>query len=112
MNVWSLFSGVGGLALGCERAGGRVVLQCESDPWRMPVECERLQGFPDNWTAIDGEPVYAQTKGGQWRCKSGTPDGPRYAAMGDAVTVNVAEWIGRRIATAHDVLNAPSSPCR
>jgi site-specific DNA-cytosine methylase len=26
------------------------------------------------------------------------PDGPRYAACGDAVTVNVAEWIGRRLA--------------
>ena len=28
------------------------------------------------------------------------PDGPRYAAMGDAVTVNVAEWIGRRLRDA------------
>ena len=45
-----------------------------------PRECERLQGFPDNWT--DG------------------PDSRRYAALGDAVTVNVAEWIGRRILAA------------
>ena len=45
-----------------------------------PTECERLQGFPDSWT--HGK------------------DGPRYAALGDAVTVNVAEWIGRRIMMA------------
>ena len=44
-----------------------------------PTECERLQGFPDGWTAIDG-----------------MADGPRYRMMGNAVTVNVAEWIGRR----------------
>lgn len=43
----------------------------------LPVECERLQGFPDGWTT--------------------GPDSRRYAALGDAVTVNVAEWIGRRI---------------
>lgn len=48
----------------------------------MPVECERLQGFPDGWTDLGG-----------------TPDTPRYSALGDAVTVNVAEWIGRRIVT-------------
>jgi DNA (cytosine-5)-methyltransferase 1 len=43
-----------------------------------PVECERLQGFPDGWTDLG-------------------PDSRRYAALGDAVTVNVAEWLGRRI---------------
>ena len=47
-----------------------------------PVECERLQGFPDNWTRLDDN----------------TPDGHRYAALGNAVTVPVAEWIGRRLA--------------
>jgi DNA (cytosine-5)-methyltransferase 1 len=46
----------------------------------MPVECERLQGFPDGWTQIGD-----------------TADTPRYSAMGDAVTVNVAEWIGGRL---------------
>jgi DNA (cytosine-5)-methyltransferase 1 len=43
-----------------------------------PVECERLQGFPDNWTA-------------------GQSDSVRYRQLGNAVTVNVAEWLGRRI---------------
>jgi DNA (cytosine-5)-methyltransferase 1 len=44
-----------------------------------PVECERLQGFPDGWTDLGG-----------------TPDSRRYSAVGDAVTVNVARWIGER----------------
>lgn len=43
-----------------------------------PVECERLQGFPDNWTA-------------------GLSDSARYRTLGNAVAVPVAEWIGRRI---------------
>ena len=46
-----------------------------------PLECERLQGFPDGWTA-------------------GQSDAARYRQMGNAVTVNVAEWIGRRIVEA------------
>ena len=48
-----------------------------------PRECERLQGFPDDWTryADDGTEL---------------ADAPRYRMMGNAVTVNVAEWIGRR----------------
>lgn len=56
-----------------------------------PVECERLQGFPDDWTRYyhDGKRV---------------ADGPRYRMLGNAVTVNVAEWIGRHImeVTPHD----------
>ena len=43
-----------------------------------PIECERLQGFPDGWTA-------------------GASDTQRYKMMGNAVTVNVIEAIGRRI---------------
>jgi len=53
-----------------------------------PTECERLQGFPDGWTCLcDQTPCVC-------------PDGPRYAALGNAVTVNVAEWIGHRIRAA------------
>jgi len=51
-----------------------------------PRECERLQGFPDDWTAIDGEK---------------TPDAPRYRAVGNAVVPQVAEWIGRRLLAVH-----------
>lgn len=72
-----------------------------------PRECERLQGFPDDWTAVDGLPEYAQTKNGSWRSKTGTPDSRRYSATGDAVTVNVIEWIGRRIVA---VTNQPKGP--
>ena len=50
-----------------------------------PLECERLQGFPDGWTAVP------------WRGRERTPDGLRYTALGNAMTVNCMEWIGRRI---------------
>jgi DNA (cytosine-5)-methyltransferase 1 len=52
-----------------------------------PVECERLQGFPDNYTAIP------------WRGKPADqcPDGPRYKALGNSWAVPVVRWIGHRI---------------
>ena len=52
-----------------------------------PVECERLQGFPDGYTAIP------------WRKKpaSECPDGPRYKALGNSWAVPVVHWIGKRI---------------
>ena len=50
-----------------------------------PVECERLQGFPDNYTNIP------------WRGKDESPDGPRYKAMGNSMAVPVMAWIGKRI---------------
>ncbi len=43
-----------------------------------PLECERLQSFPDGWTDLG-------------------PDSRRYAALGDGVTVNVAHYIGSRL---------------
>lgn len=53
-----------------------------------PVECERLQGFPDGYTQIP------------WRKKpaSECPDGPRYKALGNSWAVPVVRWIGKRIA--------------
>jgi DNA (cytosine-5)-methyltransferase 1 len=53
-----------------------------------PRECERLQGFPDDYTAIS------------WRGKppSDCPDGPRYKALGNSMAVPVMRWIGERIA--------------
>ena len=49
-----------------------------------PMECERLQGFPDGYTDIKlkGKP---------------TPDGPRYKALGNSMAVPVMRWIGERI---------------
>lgn len=55
-----------------------------------PIECERLQGFPDNHTLIC------------WRGKDADecPDGPRYKAIGNSMAVPVMRWIGERIAAA------------
>ena len=51
------------------------------------VECERLQGFPDDYTRIP------------WKKKSAEecPDGGRYKALGNSMAVNCMRWIGRRI---------------
>lgn len=62
-----------------------------------PIECERLQGFPDNWTSEKMELIL---EGNEWKATGKVvkqADGPRYKAMGNAVTVNVAEWIGKQI---------------
>lgn len=55
-----------------------------------PRECERLQGFPDDWTQIP------------WRNKPADecPDGPRYKAIGNSKAVPVVRWIARRIESA------------
>lgn len=55
-----------------------------------PLECERLQGFPDNHTRIPyrGKPA------------DECPDGPRYKAIGNSMAVPVMRWIGERIAMA------------
>jgi len=58
-----------------------------------PRECERLQGFPDDWTAITyrGKPA---------------ADGPRYKAIGNSMAVPVIGWILRRLADADAMLAA------
>lgn len=57
-----------------------------------PLECERLQGFPDNWTRIP------------YRGKSEEecPDSPRYKAIGNSMAVPVMRWIGERITQAEN----------
>lgn len=52
-----------------------------------PVECERLMGFPSDWTKVPfrGKPAD--------QC----PDAPRYKACGNSMCVNVMQWIGERI---------------
>jgi len=76
--------GIGTLKARDYKDGHDAGLVVTAVPRRLtPTECERLQGFPDNWTAVDG-----------------MKDGPRYRQMGNAVTVNVVEWIGHRILEA------------
>jgi DNA (cytosine-5)-methyltransferase 1 len=59
-----------------------------------PRECERLQGFPDDWTAIR-----VQQTGRRAGTTRRQADSPRYQQLGNAVAVPVAEWVARRITT-------------
>lgn len=61
-----------------------------------PLECERLQGFPDHYTRI------------AWRGKTAAncPDAPRYKALGNAMAVPVMRWIGKRILAADKLMSA------
>lgn len=55
-----------------------------------PRECERLQGFPDDYTDIP------------YRNKEHAPDGARYKALGNSMAVPVMRWIGERIRTVEE----------
>jgi DNA (cytosine-5)-methyltransferase 1 len=59
-----------------------------------PRECERLQGFPDDYTMIP------------WRGKPAAlcPDGPRYKAIGNSMAVPVMRWIGERIDWTENIM--------
>lgn len=69
------------------RSAGNVVIMNSMVRRLTPIECERLQGFPDNHTQIP------------YRNKTADlcPDGPRYAACGNSMAVPVMAWIGNRI---------------
>jgi site-specific DNA-cytosine methylase len=56
-----------------------------------PRECERLQGFPDDWTLVPYQGKLAA-------------DGPRYKALGNSMAVPVMRWIGERIATCEHAM--------
>ena len=76
----------------CADRGMDVVAQSALQVRRLtPTECERLQGFPDGWTAIPyrGKPA---------------SDGPRYKALGNSMAVPVMAWIGRQIEIAESGL--------
>ena len=68
-------------------ASGPTVMQSTAVRRLTPMECERLQGFPDSYTAIP------------WKKKTADqcPDGPRYKALGNSMAVPVMRWIGERI---------------
>ncbi len=61
--------------------GGNCAIQKHEARKLTPIECERLQGFPDNYTNIPK-----------------ALDSHRYAALGNSMAVNVMNWIGVRIA--------------
>jgi DNA (cytosine-5)-methyltransferase 1 len=67
-----------------------------------PIECERLQGFPDNWTSEKMELILEEN---EWKATGKVvkqADGPRYKQMGNAITVNVGAWIGKQIGKVLD----------
>jgi len=66
-------------------ASGPTVMTAMQVRRLTPVECERLQGFPDDYTNIP------------WRKKDEAPDGPRYKALGNSMAVPCMKWIGQRI---------------
>lgn len=75
---------------------GRCLIKDNRPRWITPVECERLQGFPDNHTLIS------------WRGKSAQncPSGPRYKAIGNSMAVPVMRWIGERIQYIQNLQNS------
>jgi DNA (cytosine-5)-methyltransferase 1 len=100
-------------------AGGQLAVQQSSSVRRLtPRECERLQGFPDDYTRIpswtgwrkmgsdetpeqciaDGMEVKQNKKTGRWRVKD--VDGPRYKALGNSWAIPNVRWIGARIDNA------------
>jgi DNA (cytosine-5)-methyltransferase 1 len=81
-----------GLDPSCNQ-GGLGLVQSMAVRRLTPVECERLQGFPDGYSNIP------------WRKKDESPDGPRYKALGNSWAVPVVRWIGKRM---QEALNADS----
>lgn len=65
--------------------GGDYIQQSSAVRRLTPKECERLQGFPDDYTNIP------------WRGKLTSPDGPRYKALGNSWAVPKFRWLGERI---------------
>ncbi len=71
----------------CADRGMDVVAVASAVRRLTPVECERLQGFPDNYTRIP------------WRGRPAEqcPDGPRYKALGNSMARPCMLWLGQRI---------------
>ena len=61
-----------------------------------PMECERLQGFPDGWTDI-GDWVKTDKRGREIKVK-GNADSPRYKALGNSIALPFWDWMLRRMA--------------
>jgi DNA (cytosine-5)-methyltransferase 1 len=74
--------------MGSRRHNG--VMQGSAVRRLTPRECERLQGFPDDYTLVP------------YRNKPAA-DGPRYKALGNSMAVPVMHWIGVRIASVESL---------
>lgn len=89
----------GALSTGGGKAGqGRPTIAGTTGVRRLtPRECERLQGFPDDWTLIPyrGRPA---------------ADGPRYKSIGNSMAVPVMRWIGKRISASERLETAGCLP--
>ena len=86
---------VAGALHGGGKHGGRAAVATRWAVRRLtPMECERLQGFPDGYTDVP------------YRRRNETPDGPRYKALGNSMAVNAMEFIGRRIELVREVMAA------
>lgn len=69
---------------------GRAAIATKSQVRRlMPIECERLMGFPDNYTKLNEK----------------TGDAPRYKALGNSMAVNCMRWVGQRIQLVENFLS-------
>lgn len=64
-----------------------------------PLECERLQGYPDGWTLVPYRGKLAK-------------DAPRYKAIGNGIALPCLAWIGRRIAMVDELVSSPPRPAR
>lgn len=69
---------------------GRAAIATKTQVRRlMPIECERLMGFPDDYTKLDEK----------------TADAPRYKALGNSMAVNCMRWVGERIQLVENFLS-------
>lgn len=104
----------------CADRGQNVVASGVAVRRLIPVECERLQGFPDGHTDIPWR-IWQESKrkgisyerllserGIKLREPAGQdcPDGPRYKAIGNSMAVPVMRWIGERIQAVSEILKA------
>ncbi|WP_081061586.1 DNA cytosine methyltransferase [Burkholderia multivorans] len=84
---------VGAISTGGGKPGQGVPMIATDAVRRLtPRECERLQGFPDDYTLINvrGKPA---------------ADGPRYKALGNSMAIPVMSWLGQRIQMVEDLCN-------
>jgi DNA (cytosine-5)-methyltransferase 1 len=98
-NAFGPLAPCGPLMAGSRSGGGRplpAIQKLDNTVRRLtPIECERLQGFPDGYTQI------------AWKGKrpEECPDGHRYKALGNSMAVPVMHWIGKRIKMVDGLIN-------